>query len=310
MKHFVQLALILTLMASSANAQTFARPRPVPTIPSQTQTAAPPPPPTVLAPIITRRGGMDNRATVLQPTPYLTQSDFRTLIGEVGTPNDFTVPAFNNSFRVSPLAPDASGKGALATRDALAAPDYVSEIVGGGASFNFVRQATFSYDAPKLFDSIQAGGAEITINALRGEVYALDCLADVNGDPNATMYYRTSLSASNSSFGPEQSVTLKNYHFVTLVKRGNQNGDLKILLRPDAYLLAASSNESATSYADYADRIVRQGLENARRMQLTPEQRAAEDAAKAAASQAPPPPPPPIPEFTMKLWGCQVSSAQ
>jgi hypothetical protein len=182
----------------------------------------------------------------------------------------------------------------LATRDGLAGPEYVSEIVGGGASINVI-----SYDSSPSFSSIEFGGAEITIKALRGEVYALDCLADVNGDPNATIYYKRTASTTGL-FYQEQWVALKNYHFVALVQREYERGDLRILVRPFPYILPAPELEPSSSEIDL--------VEVSRRLRLTDAQRAAEDAAKAAAAAKKAATP--IPKYTMKLWGCQVSSAQ
>lgn len=250
-------------------------------------------------PSVNRPGGFGNRASLLEPTPYLSQNQFRTLIGEVGTPNDYVVPLFTTSFKITPLGPNVPGKGTLSTRDALAEPDFFSEIVGAAAIINAASRMSPSYSTP---DGIGAGGAEITINALRGEVYAVDCLTDVNEDPNATVYYRTSDPMGTGPILPEMTATLKNYHFVTLVKRANQNGEIKIFLRPQNMILP-SSGLGGLGLSNVGGGMV-EGLEGLRRAALTPEERAAEDAAKAAQ-----PPPPPPARYTMKLWGCQVSSA-
>ena len=221
------------------------------------------------------------------------------MIGVVGTPNDFATPTFNTSFVVKPLDPVAEGKGKLATVDLLAEPDYVSEIVGGGAIINYGQRAAVLDFTP--FDSTRRGGAEITINALRGEVYAVNCLADVNGNPNALVYYRTSNPTGSGAMISEQGVQLKNYHFVALVKRANQNGQITLLLRPEAYILPGGASSSNSPLGSLS-----KTLSGARRASMTPEERAAEDAAAAAAAAAPPPPPV---RHTMKLWGCQISSA-
>ena len=91
---------------------------------------------------------------------------------------------------------------------------------------------------------------------------------------------------------------MKNYHFVKLVKRANQNGEIKIFLRPQNVILPASGLGAKNPYGGLPS------MEGLRRAALTPEERAAEDAAKAAQ-----PPPPPPARYTMKLWGCQISSA-
>jgi hypothetical protein len=300
MKRIILFALATTLIATSVTAQAVMRPR---------STIAQPIP---TSPPVIRQSGLGNTATRLQPTPFLGQSEFRTLIGVVGSPNDFAVPAFTNSFKITPLSPTVQGKGALLTRDALSDTDAVSEIIGGGAVINYTQSGGALNFIP--FDTIRDGGAEITISAQRGEVYALNCLADVNGDPNARIYYRTSHPSGTGAMIPETAVQLSNYQFVTLVKRGNQNGNITIILRPDAYVRPASGNGSSGMFGGLPSRPGGLGglsglTEEMRRSKLTPEQRAAEDAAKAAAAAAPPPPPPPIPKFTMKLWGCQVSSA-
>jgi hypothetical protein len=282
--------LVGSVLVTPVSAQVAARPRPTIGMPPSGAQSVPP---------VIRQGALGNRASRLEPTPYLQHSDFRALIGVVGTPNDFEVPSFATSFKISPLAPNVSGKGALATRDVFSEPDYTSEIIGGAAVINHARRVSYTYATS--FDGIHQGGAELTINALRGEVYAVNCLASVNGNPNAVVYYRTSNPMGTGPLLPEASVALKNHHFVTLVRRSSQNGEIKIFLRPEAVILPASGMGASSSMGGLSR--LASSLERA---QMTPEERAAEDAAEAAKAAAPPPPPV---RHTLKLWGCQISSA-
>lgn len=290
MKHIVSIAIATSCIASLASAQIAMRPRPTVTVPA-----------TNTVPAVVRPGGLGNAASRLQPTPFLGQSEFRTLIGEVGTPNDFDVPAFTTSFKITPLAPTVAGKGKLATGDAFAEPDGVSEIVGGGAVINATSRTSYAY-GPSASD-IRSGGAELTINALRGEAYAVNCLASVNDNPNALIYYSTSNPTGTGPSLPETSVALKDHHFVTLVKRTNQNGDIKIFLRPQAVELPTAGLGSRNNMMGGLAAMANDN----RRAKMTPEERAAEDAANAAANAAKAAQA--AARYTMKLWGCQVSSA-